>query len=55
MFGFSRMGLGSEIVLRGTIRDVMKCCKGFRAVSMEISSNVAGNQCFGWRVLWGYI
>jgi hypothetical protein len=38
MFGFSRMGLGSKIVLRGTIIDVMKGYEGSRIVSMAISN-----------------
>ncbi len=43
-FGFSRMGLGSHIVLRGTIRDVMKGCRGFKAISsvMWLGNNVLG-------------
>jgi hypothetical protein len=34
MFGFSRMGLSSEIILRGIIKDVMKGCGGFRVISL---------------------
>lgn len=53
MFNFNRMGLGSKIVLRGTIRDVTKSYRGFRTVSMAISSvmwlgiNVLGGEYFG--------
>ncbi len=46
MFGFSRMGLGSHIVLRGTIRDVMKGCRGFRAI---FSVMWLGNNALGWK------
>lgn len=47
------MGLGFKIVLRGIIRDVMRGYRGFKVVSMAISSvmwlgiNVLGGEYFG--------
>jgi hypothetical protein len=53
VFDFNRVGLGSKIVFRGTIKDVMKSYRGFRVVSMAIFSvmwlgiNVLGGEYFG--------